>query len=339
MLLGACTEPNPYLPMAETSPASSSGSGEPPSSTTSATSSSSGPDDASSSSSGATSECVEQGMTCVAAAPEGFQGPFAWLERPVESPLRCMAPFEAQRIEAFSDLAAPAARCSCACGPLGNASCGPASLERYGDVSCGGAVQEQLALAPGCNVIPGSGWASSTSFFFDAPAVEGGCLPLPSLELVPAAFLTRHLACEGVLAHSGCEAGQLCAPRPDDPFHARFCVVQEGDVACPEDGAYVERTVLYRDITDERGCQPCSCALPSGSCTGTSAVLSTALNCSAVAAGVPPEGCVGGVGVGTFRSAVYVEGSVPDDAACDPAVVVPTGDASGTEPITFCCMR
>lgn len=339
VLLCACTEPNPYLPVADESSGASTSvaTGEGTSGT------GSGSDDAtgtSSSSGGGEPACVARGMICVEPAPEGFTGPFAWLERPLEAPMDCAAPFDQPLLEAFSDLSAPAAECGCTCGPLGNADCGPASVDRHAGEVCGGAVQDTLDLARGCNLIDGLGWASNTSFFFDAPAVEGGgCLPLPSVELAPSAFLTRHAACEGALAAEGCEGGQLCAPRPDDPYHASVCVLAEGDVACPEGSAYVDRTLLHRGIDDERGCAPCTCTVPSVPCEGTSLALSTAFNCSAGVTGVPPDGCVGAITGPTIHSALFTPGTVPADLECEPAVVVPTGDAAGIDPVTFCCTR
>jgi hypothetical protein len=338
LLLAACTEPNPYLPAAEAGSGSSTSMGSDATTLTASSTTQAATQGPESSGSGGASTCAEAGMTCVAAAPAGFAGPFAWLERPADAPLRCPEPFGEPLVEAFSELSAPAAVCDCSCGPLGNADCGPVAVDRHAGVSCGGAVQDTLDLEPGCNVIGGGGWASSTSFFFDTPAVViGGCLPLPSVERPPAAFLTRHLACAGPVTTAGCLTGELCAPLPDDPFAPRLCVWQEGDAGCPEGSAYAERTLLYRDIDDQRGCEPCTCTVPPGPCDGAVAVLSTAFDCSLNTAAVAPDDCVGGIGGINLQSVLYGEGVPPD--ACDPAVVVPTGDAAGTEPVTFCCTR
>lgn len=332
----ACTEPNPYLLAADASTGTSTSvAAESTTLATAGTAASSGPDDTSSGSGGEAS-CAEQGMTCVAAAPAGFLGPFAWLERPADAPAECPAPFARSLVEAFSELSAPAASCDCNCGPLNNAECGPAAVDRHAGVSCAGGAQSTRDLTAVCNPIGGAGWAANTSFFFDAPeVVGGGCLPLPNVEVEPAAFLTRHLACAAALEPAGCPQGQLCAPPPDDPFHARVCVWQEGDVACPERSDYVERTLLHREIDDQRGCEPCTCAVPPGPCEGTSAVLSTAIDCSVNTAAVPANDCVGGLGVSSIQSISYAEGTPP--AECDAAVIVPTGDAAGSDPITFCC--
>jgi hypothetical protein len=331
--LCACTEPNPYLPAAAGSDAST---GTPIATDTGATTRATSTDDGGSSSDGEPS-CADQGMACLSPAPAGFFGPFAWLERPTDAPLACAAPFARELVEAFSEISAPAADCDCDCGALTNASCGEASIDRHSGVSCAGAVQDTLDLDSACNVIPSPGWPSSTSFFFNAPpVVGGGCLPLPTVELEPAAFLTRHLACTGALSAAGCDPGQLCAPPPADPFHARWCVGQEGDVACPPDAGYDQRTLLYRDIDDQRGCQQCTCAVPPGPCEGSLVGLSLELDCSPVLAGVAPDDCVGDLAAPPIASVLYIEGSPP--RACDPAVVVPTGDAAGVAPVTFCCM-
>lgn len=337
-LLGACTEPNPYLSVDDASSGTSTSVASDTTLGSSGTTAATEDPAPGSSSSSSTPSCTDAGMTCVAAAPAGFAGPFAWLERPADAPTRCTEPFPEPLVEAFSELSAPAVGCDCNCGPLNNAECGPAAIERHSGVSCGGAVQDTLHLVPGCNVIGGSGWASTTSFFFDAPAVVGGgCLPLPTVDRSPAAFLTRHLACAGTFVAEGCAAGELCAPLPDDPYQPRVCVWQEGNVACPEGSAYAERTLLYRDIDDQRGCEPCTCEVPPGPCIGTSAALSTAFNCSVLTAGVVPDDCVGGIGGSALQSVLYGEGVPPEE--CDAAVVVPTGDAAGTEPVTFCCTR
>ncbi len=339
MLLVACTEPNPYLLAADGGSSTSSGTSAASDATMVADSGTTRVTDTGESvgSSGAPT-CADEGMTCVAVAPAGFAGPFAWLERPADSPTPCVEPFGELLVEAFSELSAPAASCDCDCGPLANAECGPASVDRHSGVSCGGAVQDTLDLEPGCNVVGGGGWSSSTSFFFDAPAVVGGgCLPLLTVDRPPAAFLTRHLACAGPLSGEGCPAGELCVPLPDDPFEPRSCVWREGDAACPEGSAYTERTLLYRDIDDQRGCEPCICTVPPGPCDGAVAVLSTAYDCSLNTAGVAPDDCVGGIGGMSIQSVLYDAGGPPE--ACDAAVVVPTGDAAGTDPVTFCCTR
>ncbi len=328
---GGCTEPNPYLP-ASSSGAGSSGSsggtrdeGSPPTETEA---------EPSSTSHGGETSCASQGHSCIAPPPQGFAGPVAWIERPAGAPLEaCPEPFGLAVVVAFSELSAPPAQCNCACGAIGNAGCGDASIVHLTG-SCAGAVQDTRALAPGCNVVGGAGWTSSSGFQFDPPLGEGGCIPLPSVERPPATFLTRHTACAGSFSSEGCAFGKLCVPTPSDPFHARWCVWRAGDVSCPGDD-YPVRTVLYDEIEDERGCEQCTCAVPSEPCTGAAMVLSTATNCASGLHEVPPGTCEDDLGGPNIAGVLYVEGDPP--RACEPAAVVPKGEATATEPVTLCC--
>lgn len=334
VLLGACTEPNPYLPATGASSTAGSETDPEPGPTSTTNTSSSGGTDDGTVSSGGESACTAEGMACVAAAPAGFAGPFAWLERPHDVRMACTAPFEEELVEAFSQISAPAAACACSCSDYSNGGCGSARLERHFTAACAGSATG-IDLVAGCNVIAEPGWVPSSGFYFDAP-VEGGCVPLPSHELAEAEFLTRHLACGGAPLGAGCPAGQVCAPLPGDPFYPRLCVWQEGDVACPAASVYGERTLLYRTIQDQRGCEQCTCSLPSA-CEGARARLSTDTDCNPLTEEVPPDGCEGNLGGTNIRSVLFEEGTPP--RACEPAVVVPTGDAAGGEPLTFCCTR
>jgi hypothetical protein len=165
----------------------------------------------------------------------------------------------------------------------------------------------------------------------------GACVPELIKDVVPAAFLTRHVACMGSFSADGCEPGQLCIPPPDDPFHASVCVWQEGDVACPEGSAYAERMLLHRDIDDVRGCAPCSCTVPPVRGAGATATLSTMVSCSVAAAMLAPGDCAGGIGGPSILAVHYDEGIPP--GACQPAVAMPIGDAAGIDPVTLCCTR
>lgn len=339
--LVACTEPNPYLDTATESTSTGEASGsssttepEPGSSSSTTATTTTGEDG--SSSGEPPLGCTDLGMECVPAPPEGFEGPFAWLEHElVGARPSCPAPFDQPLVEAFSNVSAPAASCMCGCGPFTGANCdAEATLERYGAAACGGGVlaTEVLDPTPACNLLPGGGW-SGGSLFFDAPAMAGGgCTPQPDVELDPAVFLTRHLACAGTFADMGCGLGELCAPAPEDPLAPRWCVWQAGDVACPE-GPYGERSVLYQDIDDGRGCEPCTCSPPTGPCMDALAVFSPNLDCSMPPGGIAADTCVPTAGL--VRSVIYNPGTPA--GSCTAAVVMPIGDAAGTDPVTFCC--
>lgn len=331
----ACTEPNPYLSGFDSRGSEGSSTGTSGAETGTSSSMPTGSGDGSSSG-GEPSACGDQaGLRCVPEAPEGFMGPFAWLEHSLAGTQpSCPAPFPEPLVEAFSDISAPAARCACDCGPFANGSCdGPASVDLHAAMECGGDPTPQ-ALMPGCNPLPGPGWSASASYFFDAPPIQGGgCLPLPDVDRTPASFLTRHLACAGSFeAATGCAPGQQCMAVPGDPFQALACVGQEGDVECPAE--YPERTVLYRDLDDQRSCQPCTCAKPTGPCEGATVVLARD-GCATFAGSIMADSCVSGPGGPNLTALLYAPGMPIGE--CEPAVVVPVGDTSGTDPVTFCC--
>jgi len=344
-LASSCTEPNPYLPQlgpdASTTAVASTGPATTTTTTTTTTGEASDEVGDDTSSGGPATACEAQGRQCIEAAPEGWEGPFAWLERSTAlDPVECPAPWDQPLTEAFSGIAAPAARCGCSCGDVLAPSCGSVTIERHAQSNCGGAVTHVSELSMGtCQALPGaSGWGAGGGYTMTAPAVTAGqCLPSAATEIEPASFLARHLAC-GIPTEDEealeCPAGQSCAAWPAAPLHPRVCVWQEGDVACPARSPYVQPQRLFRGLDDGRGCAPCSCAPPRGTCAGASLGLSVSSPCSAPVAAGAPGSCVPGPAQ-SVRSLVYGEGDPP--AECEPAVVIPTGEAAGTEPITFCC--
>lgn len=340
LVVTACTEPNPYLDPTQstgTTAASSSSTGPNPDPSSGPTTSTSTGTQDDSSSGPPPPACADMGMECVPAAPEGFSGPFAWLEHELDDGARpsCPAPFDEPLVEAFSTVLAPAAGCGCDCGAYSGGTCPTmASVEYTAGAACG-AVTATQNLGQTCVTLPGGGWSSLGSYYADVPPVQGGgCLALPEVVLDPAVFLTRHLACGGSFPAMGCAEGELCAPPPTDPLAPRWCVWQAGDVACPE-GPYGERTLLHQGIDDTRGCEPCTCAKPTTPCQNTSVVVSTSTNCSILTGALLPNVCTNGFGGAALRSLIHNPGTPA--GSCTPAEVVPTGDAAGSDPVTFCC--
>jgi hypothetical protein len=140
-------------------------------------------------------------------------------------------------------------------------------------------------------------------------------------------------ACESVIVpvQNGCTAGQVCAPAPAAPMEPRLCVFMAGDVACPNVGYSVRRTV-YGGVVDNRGCTPCSCGTPTGvSCAATlqegCGQTGTVHDLPTVCGGLSDPGSV------TLLAApVASGGSCPADGG------IPTGSAAPSSPTTVCCM-
>lgn len=287
--------------------------------------------------------CEDEGNTCISAAPEGFEGPFAWLtEANNEDPAACPEPYGAVGTEAFSGLVAPAAECGCDCGGLVGASCTAGFVRRYTSSVCAGAIASSLTLPPGgdCATLLSS-WPDSHYYEFIVPQLNGGsCNEEPSVVVTPAAYATREVACSAELDSSGCEATELCAPTPQDPFPSIWCVWADGDVECPADSAYTQKAVVHRSFDDGRACSECECELPSGPCSGASATLRTSSSCSGgFSAGILPTNgdCFDALSVGSINAVSYSDGDVPAGAECTGNNPVPTGQAVPSAPVTYCC--
>jgi hypothetical protein len=334
LLLVGCTEPNPYLSRFQTDTEASTGETSGGVTPTTGGTTVGDPD---SGSSGTSSACEAAGMACIESAPEGWLGPFAWMERSAEvEPVSCAPPWDQPLVEAFSDIFAPAARCTCECGPYGAGSCGSASVIHYQGAGCMGAVEDSLELSPMCNELAPA-WGSLGSFWFEAPVTEGGgCVPVLSAMMQDASFLSRHLACGGGLVSLDCGPGRQCASTPGEPFYPRWCIAQLTEADCPA-GPYTERERLYRALEDDRDCEPCSCSPPMQTCLGASAVLSTLDQCMIVDTPLVSNGCVEGPGGASFVGIGYSPGAALGQ--CTPSAAVPSGEAAGIEPVTFCCTR
>ncbi|MEM7151273.1 MAG: hypothetical protein AAF799_00450 [Myxococcota bacterium] len=344
ILVSGCTEPNPYLNNGEandsstgaatsTGPAMDSSGGTP---TPGATTTGTGTTDTTAAGDTEASGCEARGMECIAAAPDGWTGPFAWLEADAAEDLGCAAPFTDQQTQVFSDLVAPAATCGCECEPLTDASCSGGQMIYYPGPGCSGTPDAPFNVFPGCNLSIGSDWDLSGSYEFVPPTVtSGSCDPISHTTVDPALFSTQHLACGGTFDEGDCGSGQLCADAPSDPYYPQWCVWQTGEVECPA-GDYSVRTVLHQDVDDDRDCQECTCGFPSTPCMNTTLFLSTTTNCMGSSAGnVPAGGCTDGVGSIDPVALSHVVGSA--QGQCEPAVVGPMGTAAEAEPVTFCC--
>ncbi|MEX1364689.1 MAG: hypothetical protein AB1Z98_16295 [Nannocystaceae bacterium] len=293
-------------------------------------------------SSGGIPSCTELGNTCLPAAPADFDGPVVVLTGLADGPpASCAEPFGRQSTEAFSGLDAPDAECPCDCGLLVGVECGGAQVRRHGVSGCLGAPTNTANLIPGCNDFPGTWSVASGSFFYQAPTViAGSCTPQSTVDVQPATYLDRHLVCGGTFEQGACAGGELCVPPPGGELAPQWCVWQDGEHECPADSVYVEQTVLYRGVTDGRGCEACTCELPQGACTGAVATLAVAGDCMGAAAGtLSPDACVNAIGAGPAADAVSMSAGSPPSSECTPSAPEPTGTATPAEPVTLCCTR
>lgn len=284
-------------------------------------------------------DCADADCTarvCVDSAPAGWDGPVLVYEGQTDAP-DCSGAFADAVAEGGTALSAGPANCSaCSCSG-GPGSCAAAlNFETGADSACGGTCTNSVnsscaELSPSCLSGLSTGYVET-----HVPAGTGqGCTASAQAPSVPATTWdanARACAPSAALARAGCETGELCAPEP--PFAGSFCVMQDGDVACPA-GTYTDRRVYFTAIADTRDCSACACGADCDytwrffdaadtTCATPLLTLSAANQCVAVT----PNG-------GSIR--VGAEIAVPT-GACVASGGQPTGSAQPADPITFCCV-
>jgi hypothetical protein len=170
-------------------------------------------------------------------------------------------------------------------------------------------------------------------------AVVGkGCAPQATRTVPPLTWATNVRACISSVAASqlDCQAGQVCAPKPQSPYGSSICIAANGDQPCPA-GPYSARQVIYGGATDSRDCTACTCGDPAnatctttvdtfpstdGSCTGGAITYGAPFSCDPVNA-QPSD----------FRATTTASAG-----SCAASQSTPTGSAVPSAPVTLCCM-
>jgi len=288
-------------------------------------------------------------VRCVPPPPDtGWIGPLALYDGPPGATLPDCAPGESG-LDVFSGLTGPAASCStCACAaPQGDACTDPA-LTFFADPGCAMACGPATSLTDKACVAPPTASTCSAAAFAvgpSTPAGGGACAASGGMATLPPATWSRVArACMpvGPLSRGGgsCPASSVCLPNPASPPQAAICVEQAGDAACPATG-YPSKRLYYTGVDDQRGCTPCTCAAPAGaSCSFAAASPGfryDPLTCTApmFPFGVPTA-CQTFTGGDPFK---LFSAPVLDPGSCASAGGEPTGTASPTGLLTFCCSQ
>lgn len=348
LLVGGCLKPNPFLEADTESGSTStttegmagSGSTTDPSTSSSTTTTTSGDpastggDPSESDSTTGPVEC-DGGSLCAAPVPNGWSGPVivAAVPRDDGSTPDCPAEYPDAALAQFQELSADDAVCGCTCGAPSDVTCGTAQLEAFGSSSsCAAGIGTEDVSTSGCTPI-----STMTSEYWEASAasVTGGtCAPDPQVTVEPFEFETLVAACGGATATRNCEGGGECVPAPNDPFAARACIHQDGDLECPP-GPYAEKILTYGGADDTRDCSTCTCGTATGQCTGD--VRLSTDSCSTFTGGDIPTSttCTGSTAMVSINGARFVP--TDNDAACAPTVGQPMGEATANQPVTICC--
>ncbi len=271
--------------------------------------------------------CATPETSCVAAAPQGWIGPFELYDGPPSGrPSACPSAL-VDVLDGHVGVADPNAKCSqCACTVSGAITC-DVEVSEYstfdGSCSVGG---NTVSLVEGCNYLGGEDVAFSGAYSVVPTSVTGG-MPLAATPV----WSSEQLGCreqDQALQRVDCATGEVCVPNPSLPFGANLCVMQVGKFACM--APYTEQHVYYTDFQDGRSCSACTCTGSAADCTGH------------VIGG--NAGCGSGVDV-TFGPCVsstpYVDVAVTPPATSTAKTQTYGGVGAGavteTQPVTVCC--
>ncbi|MBW2527418.1 MAG: hypothetical protein JRI23_24765 [Deltaproteobacteria bacterium] len=250
----------------------------------------------------------------------------------------CEAPFTTES-DYHIGMSASAASCSsCSCD--GEALCSVEGLWLYSVSGCAVQFGAYTPSALGAcdpfsaDDLDSAGAGDSTPLGGSCVASGGDVTNLPAIQ-----WQENVRFCEGALpagADGGCSDGQVCAPLPTSDFQR--CVTRSGDQACA--APYTQKTLVYRNVDDQRGCTACNCSNPSDiNCYQARTDFFYSNDCSgSVAESVPNIGSCEDVTLpNNFTGSVRFTTNASYDG-CNPSGGQPTGSPVGIDPITVCCV-
>ena len=261
-----------------------------------------------------------------AAAPEGWDGPGLLLEG--ASPPACGQDLP-ESIDAFSELTADPAECTCGCEPAA-ADCGALRVDNVEPPCQGAQGSSLLPMAEQCVEL---GFvAGPLRGEFPDPKPAAGCTPQAEVERPAPTWGSTLRLCVGSGDQASCEDGAVCVPQAGND--GRLCVRRSGNHECPAE--YPEELAAFAGHEDTRDCS-CACGEP------------LAVTCTAIVDFYDELDCSGGE-LATLQtgdpncadgdSATHARSRTPVTAGgeCTPTGPgEPTGSVSPSDPVTICC--
>jgi len=276
--------------------------------------------------------CGAEGCTCAPPPPEGWFGPTAMNLGP--DPAGC-APPSGQEVLA-GGVGVPFGReavCgACACGPPAASCPANTSVALYTQSLCGGgSISVDVSVNGVCHSV---GPVDGLSFLADVAPTQTPCAPSGGSPAVSLAAWPNNARLCALGGGPGCAGGGTCAPRPGDARSP--CIHRVGDVACPE-GPYAERTVVYADVSDTRGCSSCDCGAPiGGTCSAIISFYSDDQCMQWIMQDAPDGTCHTFTGANIGGVKLAPQAALP--GTCSPTGGDAIGAVEGSEPTTVCCM-
>jgi hypothetical protein len=278
-------------------------------------------------------------FACVPAAPAGWSLPGAFYYDIPQTVPACPMADPTRVVSGNAGLTFQNDSCQmCTCGQRTGQSCTNITVASYTTASnCTGQASNHVTTPNHC-----------VSGFFNNPSVEartnyvaGSCLPDGgSITDAPAATWTKvGKLCAPEATGKCASPDSVCAPKVGGEFGPSACISHDGDVGCPP--GYPEKTTLYGDLIDTRGCSGCSCNPPANDCT---AAISYYQGGNGDCGYSSPPGTITFATTGVCEQisnieSVYVGAlSWPSqNTQCSASGGAPTGTVTPTSPTTVCC--
>lgn len=268
---------------------------------------------------------------CIEAAPPGWDGPGLQVVGNGNVPPECGGSYPLGDVGGLVDVAVDPPLCDCECEPMADAACDPVQIVYHDGLGCGSG-QGANSLADGeCgSFFIGQGIESVIADFPSAAPGQICGSPVVDETVPPLDIINPTSLCLPESFGSSCGENSTCLPQTEI---STYCIAREGDVPCPADSAYDQRTVIYQNIDDQRGCGECSCGALLGQCAGNISVHSSG-NCGGGALAFDLGVCENFPDP-EFVSARYNQTEA--QFACEAGQVSPTGAVDLLDPTTFCC--
>jgi hypothetical protein len=138
-------------------------------------------------------------------------------------------------------------------------------------------------------------------------------------------------SCNGTHTDEVCDSvDRICYEKPAQGFEQQICYIAEGEVPCPPNTDYMQRTIRYSAVEDSRDCTNCQCGQLT-TCLNEYEYFTTA-DCSGAPAGTVPNGiCTDGV------TAAAVNFDFSGVSCPVTSMSEPEGEAEPLDPWTYCC--
>jgi hypothetical protein len=269
-------------------------------------------------------DCEQGGYQCVANAPAGWGGPYAYYSGDAPAPA-CPSAFPTLTASGGLNLKYAEASCPvCSCAPPVGAKC-QARVVFQNDPSC---YQGGNIPVDGCTDLP----PSSSDRIKKDEVVVGSCDPVAAGNETIAPFLwdVNRVICGAAEVGAGCSDESVCAGKPPLPFGSRHCIARAGAHACPT--PFAQGFELYGGTQDTRSCSACTCDGPKGFLCSSTVTKYTEKGCAGTGSAV--SNCSSFSTVGSVFATAILNGK----GSCAAVGGVAAGTVEKTDLTTVCCL-